>query len=86
MHTCIYIYIYIYLSLIIEFVMHYVFFLTKLLLGYENNGFSKFISIKKFDYKYRQTAVIIHLEIIYSYFLGIILLILILDLKLNETK
>ena len=51
-----------------------------------NNGFSKFISMKKFDYKYHQTAVIIHLEIIYLYCLGIILLILISDLKLNETK
>ena len=41
-----------------------------------NNGFSKFISMKKFDYKYHQTAVIIHLEIIYLHRLGIVLFIL----------
>ena len=41
-----------------------------------NNGFFKFISVKKFDYKYHQTAVIIHLEIIYLYCLGIVLFIL----------
>ena len=41
-----------------------------------NNGFSKFISMKKFDYKYHRTAVIIHLEIIYFHCLEIVLFIL----------
>ena len=41
-----------------------------------NNGFSNFISMKKFDYKYHQTAVTIHLEIIYLHCLGIVLFIL----------
>ena len=40
------------------------------------NGFSKFISMKKFDYKYHQTAVTIHLEIIHLHCLGIVLFIL----------
>ena len=41
-----------------------------------NNGFSKFIFIKKLDYKYHHTAVIIHLEIIYFDCLVIVLFIL----------
>ena len=41
-----------------------------------NNGFFKFISMKKFDYKYHQTAVIIHLEIIYLHCLEVVLFIL----------
>ena len=41
-----------------------------------NNGFCNFISMKKFDYKYHQTAVTIHLEIIYLHCLGIVLFIL----------
>ena len=41
-----------------------------------NNGFSKFISMKTFDYKYHQTVVIIRLEIIYLHCLGIMLFIL----------
>ena len=41
-----------------------------------NNRFSKFISMKKFDYKFHQIAVIIHLEIIYLHCLGIVLFIL----------
>ena len=41
-----------------------------------NNGFSKFISMKKFDYKYDQTAVIIHLQIISLHYLGIVFFML----------
>ena len=41
-----------------------------------NNGLSNIISIEKFDYKYHQTAAIIHLEMIYLYCLEIVLFIL----------
>ena len=86
-YICVYIYIYIYLSLFVELVVHYIFFLTECCWDMKtSNGFSKFISMKKFHYKYHQTAVIIHLEIICLYCLQIILLILISGLKLNETK
>ena len=38
-----------------------------------NNGFSKFILMKRFDCKYQQTAVINHLEIINLHCLEIVL-------------
>lgn len=41
-----------------------------------NNGFSKFIYMKKVDYNYHQTAVINHLEITNLHCLGIVLFIL----------
>ena len=41
-----------------------------------NNSLSKFISMKKFDSKYHQTSVTIHLEIIYLHSLGMVLFIL----------
>ena len=72
-----YIYIYIYIFVSICIICYKSFSLLSCCWDIKaNNGFSKFISIKKFDYKYHQTAVIIHLEIIYLYFLGIVLFIL----------
>ena len=79
-YVCIYIYIYVCI-----YICHYLYNLLYTtsfsLLNCcwdikTSNGFSKFICIKKFDYKYHQTAVIIHLEIIYLYCLGIVLFIL----------
>ena len=79
-YVCIYIYIYVCI-----YICHYLYNLLYTtsfsLLNCcwdikTSNGFSKFICIKKFDYKYHQTAVIIHLEIMYLYCLGIVLFIL----------